>query len=76
MISLTFVVATVFELTALLILKQNADRKIGQTPKDIETAQRINIESPELIKRIDIICSALFPLSFIIINSIYMSLMM
>ena len=75
-ISLVFVVATVFQMTALLLLKQKAEQKVSSLEAGKKTNIRNSTISHELIKRIDNMCAVLFPLSFIAFNGIYIASMM
>ena len=75
-VSLMFVVATIFELTALLILKKKWDEEIGLMEKDGESTKRNIIQFQSLIKKIDKICTILFPLMFFMFNVIYFSIML
>ena len=71
MICLTFVVATVFELTALLIMKQKSEEKVG-----LSDIKRSSISDDQRkIRKIDKIFVVIFPSSFIIFNAIYVAIM-
>ena len=71
-----FVIATLFQLAALLILKQKSEDKIGSSEKDAKNANQNAVKIQALIKRIDRICLLLFPLSYLLFNGIYMAIMM
>ena len=76
LVSLMFVVATILELTALLILKKKWDEKIGLMEKDGESTKRNIIQFQSLIKKIDKISTILFPLMFFMFNLIYFAIML
>ena len=74
--SLIFVVAAIFQLSLLLILKQKSDGKIRSLEKDIEATNKTTIEYQESIKRIDMICLILFPFLFTLFNAIYWAIVL
>ena len=75
MVSLMFVVATILELTALLILKKKSQEKIGLMEKDGATTKRNQAKFQTLIEKIDKICTICFPLMFLMFNVIYFAIM-
>ena len=74
--SLIFVVATVFQMAILLILKQKSDGKVRALEKDIEATNKTTIEFQEFMKRIDWICLTLFPFLFTLFNAIYWAIVL
>ena len=53
LISLTFVVATVIQMSVLLVLKQKAEEKVISMEMAKENTKSYNIKSQRLIKKID-----------------------
>ena len=74
--SLIFVVAAVFQMAILLILKQKSDGKIRSLEKDKDATNKTTIEIQEFIKRIDMICLILFPFLFTLFNAIYWAIVL
>ena len=74
--SLIFVVAAVFQMAILLILKQKSDGKVRSLEKDIEATNKKTIEFQKFIKRIDWICLILFPFLFTLFNAIYWAIVL
>ena len=74
--SLMFVVATVLQLSILLILKQKSEEIIRSLEKDRAATNNTIIEYQERIKRIDKICTILFPFLFILFNGVYWAIML
>ena len=74
LICLIFVVATLFQLTALLVLKQKFEEKVE--PSSNKKTKSINIEYQNLIRKIDKICTFVFPLTFGVLNGIYWAYML
>ena len=75
LVSLMFVVATIFELTVLVILKKKSEEKIGIIENNSRIAER-NIKFQGWIQKIDKICIIIFPVLFFMFNVIYFVIMM
>ena len=75
LVSLMFVVATILELTGLLILKKKSQEKIGLMERDGESTKRNPAKFQSLIEKIDKICTIFFPLMFFMFNVIYFAIM-
>ena len=69
-------IATLFQLAALLILKQRSEDKIGSPEGDDESLNGNIDRIQTLIKAIDKLCLFLFPLSYILFNGIYLAIML
>ena len=74
--SLMFLVAAIFQLSILLVLKQKSDGKIRSLETDLEATNKTIIDYQEFIKRIDTICLILFPFLFTLFNAIYWAIVL
>ena len=71
LICLTFVVATVIEMTVLLVLKQKDEEKISGTENAMNANETKSSNIDSVVRKIDKICRVLFPIAFITFNVIY-----
>ena len=68
-------VATVIQMSVLLVLKQKAEEKVISMEMAKENTNSYNIKSQRLIKKIDNMSTFLFPLTFMLFNVVYWSVL-
>ena len=73
LVCLVFVVATVFQLSLLMILKKKFNGKICLLEHGRKKAIR---EYQEWLNRIDNICMMIFPFLFSLFNGIYLAILL
>ena len=76
LVCLAFVVATVFQLSLLMILKKKFDGKIFSLEQGRATPNNAIREYQERLNRIDNICMMIFPFLFLLFNGIYLAIML
>ena len=76
LVCLVFVVATVFQLSLLMILKKKFDGKIFSLELGRATSNKAIRENQEQLNRIDNICMKIFPFLFSLFNGIYLAIML
>jgi hypothetical protein len=64
--------ATMLELTAVLILKQNMDkRNVSRIERSTVNEQTTSIDTYNVTQKIDLVCAVLFPMFYLLFNCFY-----